>query len=679
MLRPVDLVLCIDCTPDMRDFVARLQACAADWLRWLAAGDPGDEGLAWRIKVVGYRDFRHERGPGEWLGLLNPFTSEPGEAVRQIGLLSAGGHDVDWEDPLFEALHEVLSVTVPGWRAAPSRLKVIALFTNTGASATHKYGEVLATLCEERIHLVVFGPAQALKYLQSPLDSRRRNRLRGLFRGFEESPAGFGARLPEDLRDLRATVLEFCRGQGEEPPACPPTGNTAKRSEPAALAALPPELEPSGGAAGTAARDAAKEVPPLGLRRFTPLPLEVGGDASAGPSMVHTTSTEEGAGPAPPREPDPRPTASPPAAERSQGVPSLPGLTAQEAAQILYAYAERDIEEEAERRAVQQDEEVALARAAVDALWSLRSDGELGGRASFLSPRIRLLPGAAPSRDWVVLGDVHGCYNLVKAALEQTRFLPRVLAGEDVHLVCVGDYVDRGVRNFEVLRVLLALFCNFPDRVTLLRGNHDDLRVRADGTIRSGALPADWLEFWHLHEPHYFGAELFAAYAGLFDELPGLAVTGDGILFAHGGPPHPSRWEAAASLADLDEPELLYQVRWARAELHRESFRELPEIGNPSFGREDLVQFLGRFGLRTLVRGHDVAACGAERFPVDGEEPALWTVCSMGGRGNPHDGGAYGDVSPHMLLRTGCGPFEPAALDWLAATPPQDLELGGPS
>lgn len=88
-------------------------------------------------------------------------------------------------------------------------------------------------------------------------------------------------------------------------------------------------------------------------------------------------------------------------------------------------------------------------------------------------------PPIAPEQPFCAIGDIHGCVDLLRAALHQAKDLP---------IVCVGDYVDRGARSHEVLRLLM----DRPD-ITSLSGNHEEMMLRfVDTPEEYGSM---WLRY----------------------------------------------------------------------------------------------------------------------------------------------------------------------------------------
>ena len=80
-----------------------------------------------------------------------------------------------------------------------------------------------------------------------------------------------------------------------------------------------------------------------------------------------------------------------------------------------------------------------------------------------------------PFRTYVI-GDIHGCdakaRDLFEACLDFNRDRPH-------GFVFLGDYVDRGANSRAVVEWLMAIEAVMPDQVLCLRGNHEDLLLRA--------------------------------------------------------------------------------------------------------------------------------------------------------------------------------------------------------
>ena len=82
--------------------------------------------------------------------------------------------------------------------------------------------------------------------------------------------------------------------------------------------------------------------------------------------------------------------------------------------------------------------------------------------SAFRAPKPAAFDPIAPESGFYAMGDIHGRLDLLDRVL---RGLP-----DDLPLICVGDYIDRGDDGAGVLRRLQAS----PD-ITCLRGNHEDM------------------------------------------------------------------------------------------------------------------------------------------------------------------------------------------------------------
>lgn len=123
----------------------------------------------------------------------------------------------------------------------------------------------------------------------------------------------------------------------------------------------------------------------------------------------------------------------------------------------------------------------------------------------------------------IVIGDLHGDY-------ESFRNVCGLFDFKRDHLIFLGDYADRGRKGIEILDGLKDLIKNFPNRVTALKGNHED--YTPDGKpkfmpcnliFEAKEKKGDWAT--------YFKNELSPLLNSLF-----LAILiPNEVLFVHGG------------------------------------------------------------------------------------------------------------------------------------------------
>jgi len=93
----------------------------------------------------------------------------------------------------------------------------------------------------------------------------------------------------------------------------------------------------------------------------------------------------------------------------------------------------------------------------------------------------------APQHGFVVIGDIHGCSDLLGTMVERIAND----AGVSVPLIFLGDYIDRGDSSAEVLGLLRALQDGvWPADVICLKGNHEVMM------LDFLADPEQYGEFW---------------------------------------------------------------------------------------------------------------------------------------------------------------------------------------
>lgn len=117
----------------------------------------------------------------------------------------------------------------------------------------------------------------------------------------------------------------------------------------------------------------------------------------------------------------------------------------------------------------------------------------------------------------IICGDVHGqLYDV----LEIFRIEP---PPPDSQYLFLGDYVDRGYYSFEVLMYLLCLKIRSPDRVYLLRGNHESITI------------SHTYGFYQECLEKFTDSSVYLRCAEVFNYLPIAAMINNRIFCCHGG------------------------------------------------------------------------------------------------------------------------------------------------
>jgi hypothetical protein len=298
---------------------------------------------------------------------------------------------------------------------------------------------------------------------------------------------------------------------------------------------------------------------------------------------------------------------------------------------------------------------------------------EFAGQKPFLDGHIYVHP-LEPNKEYelIVLGDLHGCYSCLKAAVMQSDFFNKVQRykddpahNPDPKLVLLGDYIDRGIFSYNgILRTVMQLFVTAPDHVYVLRGNHE-YYLEYKGKIFGGVKPAEAINTLERYMP----IEMFKAYMQLFESMPNMLLF-DQFLFVHAGIPRDEaikeKWQ---DLGSLNDPDLRFQMMWSDPADADFIPADLQKGSRFPFGRLQFRSFMGRIGTTTLVRGHEKIDEGFKKVYDDGIV-VLLNLFSAGGRGNndlPVTSN-YRNVTPMALTirsKDGKHTATPWAIDWV--------------
>ena len=73
----------------------------------------------------------------------------------------------------------------------------------------------------------------------------------------------------------------------------------------------------------------------------------------------------------------------------------------------------------------------------------------------------------------LIIGDIHACFDEFKELIVEAK---KKVNNEAIHIVCVGDMLNKGPKNFETVKFLQEMFSN--GQLHAVRGNHEESILR---------------------------------------------------------------------------------------------------------------------------------------------------------------------------------------------------------
>jgi len=194
-----------------------------------------------------------------------------------------------------------------------------------------------------------------------------------------------------------------------------------------------------------------------------------------------------------------------------------------------------------------------------------------------------------------ICGDIHGQFYDLKELFEIGGKLP------DNNYLFMGDYVDRGYYSIETVSLLVCLKVRYPNRITILRGNHESKQITQVYGFYDECLRK------------YGNANVWQYFTSLFDYLPLTAVVEGNIFCLHGG--------LSPSIDTLDQINQLDRIMemptegpicdllWSDPD-DRCGWGISPRGAGYSFGQDISEQFNHSNDLKLIARAHQLVMNG---------------------------------------------------------------------
>lgn len=182
----VDICFLVDATGSMQPCIDAIKANIRKFVEKLTTPDAngGVELADWRACICGYRDYDYEPKHGKEKLVLNNFTRDVSELVKQLEELHAEGGG-DEPESLLDALYDVINrgKTDRGedpkpekWRYASSAARCIIVLTDASFHETMTVvpgaglDDIINLIQQERIRLSLFAPEMTCHYQLSEAD-----------------------------------------------------------------------------------------------------------------------------------------------------------------------------------------------------------------------------------------------------------------------------------------------------------------------------------------------------------------------------------------------------------------------------------------------------------------------------------------------------------------------------
>lgn len=227
----------------------------------------------------------------------------------------------------------------------------------------------------------------------------------------------------------------------------------------------------------------------------------------------------------------------------------------------------------------------------------------------------------------VFVGDIHGSIESLLRIFDE-RGSPK-----NTKYLFLGDYVDRGRNSIEVIILLYAYKCLYPNNIYLIRGNHEFRNLTDHYGFKCECL-----------KRMKDGEEFYNRVTNSFKFLPICAIVNDSIFCVHGG--ISALIDNRQELMNItkvgdhfsENDSVQAEFLWNDPDDSISAYKRSPRGLGAIFGREALDFFLKSLGFDLVIRGHQNERDGYN-WPFEENEGILTVFSAIDYCGTLNDGG----------------------------------------
>ncbi|OHT00770.1 Ser/Thr protein phosphatase [Tritrichomonas foetus] len=232
-----------------------------------------------------------------------------------------------------------------------------------------------------------------------------------------------------------------------------------------------------------------------------------------------------------------------------------------------------------------------------------------------------------------VCGDTHGQFTDTLRIFDVVGGLP------DKRYLFLGDYVDRGSQSVENIVFLLTLKLVYPDKIYLLRGNHETEEISTVYGLRDECIKR-------------YGFGIYSLFLTVFESMPFAAIIANKIFCVHGGISSEKcdigLLKQVKRPLDLNSSTVITDLLWSDPNDDIQGFQPSPRGVSYLFGRQEAQKFLKENNLSLIIRSHEFCPEGTA-LPF-GKDGGVITVFSASNYCGTMNSSAVLNIDENLLL-----------------------------